>query len=327
MDHGAADGIEHSAPGETDGAALVFVPGVRESAVKPDGGGIRMEVAMPHLHGPSAETLFTGGQLRQAGSWWLLDDGRQLAGAAVARPDEPPREAAQRLYTELLAQLGGRHLHRIWNCIPAINACRGGEENYRAFNAGRLAAFHAHAGPDFRRLLPAASALGTGGRVLAIAFTAGEARPLHFENPAQVPACDYPPEYGARPPAFARGTRIAGEGRDVWHLAGTASIRGHRSTGETCEEQARLTLENLHTMRRLMDVPAGAGGRWKIFVRRPDDAALCRRLFLDAWPDAAAGTMVLAADICRAELLVEIEGAVSLAAAPAALTVSPAASA
>ena len=61
---------------------------------------------------------------------------------------------------------------------------------------------------------------------LAIGFLAGRAVPRHFENPRQVPAFEYPAQYGPRPPSFSRATAVkAGEGRWIF-ISGTAAVVG-----------------------------------------------------------------------------------------------------
>lgn len=147
---------------------------------------------------------------------------------------------------------------------------------------------------------------------MALAFLAGMESPQHFENPEQVPACEYPADYGTQPPAFARGTCIQSKDRTRWFLAGTASIKGHATVGKTCEEQVALTLDNIRLMERTMSLPSGVERSWKVFVRHASDIAKVRELFNAAYPADADHAMFLHADICRSSLLVEIEGVFSL---------------
>ena len=288
-------------------AALVFSPGAGTAAVHLENDRVVLAVATPHHGGPKSETVFRGETARASGVFQLVEDNTWLAGAAVAPVEMPPREAAAFLYAQLFRIIGGRRLIRVWNYIPKINEMTGGEENYREFNAGRLDAFLSNYGEGFRPRLPAASALGTQAGGLALAFLAGEGEPIHFENPEQVPACDYPRDYGVQPPAFARGTRVQIGGETHWFLAGTASIKGHLTVGQTCAEQLGLTLDNILLMERTMALPSDVKSAWKVFVRRPSDIPLCQKVFAATYPGASGSTMFLQADICRSELLVEIE--------------------
>ena len=218
-----------------------------------------------------------------------------------------PHDAAKALYAGMLAQLDGLELYRVWNYVPRINEEVNGVENYRAFNAGRHAAFNAAYGPDFNHRLPAASALGTQGDRLALCFLAGPAPVRHFENPEQVPAFKYPAEYGPTPPSFARGTVVSHPEGQARYLSGTASIKGHASLGTGFAGQAALTFDNVRLMFERMNLPARAMGAWKIFLRHRSNLTACQAAFAEAFPDAQADTMFLEADICRRALLLEVE--------------------
>lgn len=290
-------------------AELVFIPGASTASVASENERITLAVPAPLHGGPNSECVFRGKTVKKSGSFHLVESDSFIAGAAVAPSHMPPREASAILYDELFRIIGDRQLIRVWNYIPQINEVRDGEENYRAFNAGRLEAFRRRYGAQFRPRLPAASALGTQAGGLALAFLAGAEAPVHFENPEQVPACEYPADYGMLPPAFARGTRAHIGGETHWFLAGTASIKGHLTLGQTCAEQLGLTLDNIRLMQRTMSLPPNVESKWKVFVRRVEDMDECRRIFTAAYPDASEHTMFVQADICRSELLVEIEAA------------------
>lgn len=278
-------------------------------------GVVTLELPMPHLAGPVSEWMGSASEASQKGEFLLMKrSGGGCYGVAFGEPDELPQAAAHRLYAGLLRETSGLHLHRVWNWVPGINdPGADGEENYRAFNAGRHAAFSGHykAGSSGGLLphLPAASALGIGGNRMALLFAAGPEIPQNFENPEQVPACEYPSEYGRLPPTFARGTLVtqAGGSRE-WYLSGTASIKGHETLGDSFSAQMRLTLDNVGLMRRHMRVPEDASARWKVFLRRAGDLAECRAAFAAAWPADTSSTLYLRADICRNSLLVEVEG-------------------
>ena len=290
---------------------LIFAPGAESAVIEEQGDATILHVPMPLISGPARERIFRGESVRKAGDFHLVEGGRFLAGACVAPATLGPREAAAHLYDALFRAIDGRPLCRIWNYVPRINDCDFGEENYREFNAGRLDAFVRHYGEEFRPRLPAASALGTKTGGMAVAFLAGTEMPEHFENPEQVPACDYPEDYGPQPPAFSRGTRVASPLGMRWFLAGTASIKGHLSLGGTCAEQMATTLDNIAIMERAMALPAGVESRWKVFVRNAADVEQCKRLFAEARPAAMLDTMFLHADICRSSLLLEIEAVYS----------------
>ncbi len=283
--------------------------------VEVDGALLTLALPMPHLGGPENEWIARGRVQRENADLYLLKRPGGCFGIALGQPGEPPQVAARRLYGILLKESAGLHLHRVWNWVPGINDLADGEENYRAFNAGRHAAFTDHFGAaSLRPHLPAASALGILGDRMAVLFAAGRDVPENFENPEQVPAWEYPAQYGRLPPTFARGTRVTrADGSREWYLSGTASIKGHQTLGETFDSQMGLTLENVLLMRAHMGVPPDAAARWKIFLRHSGDLAACEKTFSAAFPDDSRTTIYLQADICRSSLLVEVEGTFSQA--------------
>ena len=63
------------------------------------------------------------------------------------------------------------------------------------------------------------------GSTASVVFAATEATPRHFENPLQVPAYEYPGEYGPRSPSFARATVVAQPGPCLF-VSGTRDACG-----------------------------------------------------------------------------------------------------
>jgi enamine deaminase RidA (YjgF/YER057c/UK114 family) len=274
-----------------------------------------LRVALERLAGDDHETLLAAtGAATMRDDVWLFP-GRDLSGGfGLARPDLNLEAATTDLYRRLFAATEGLHLYRLWNYVPHINACEDGLENYRRFCRARSLAFEASFGKHFQQLLPSSSAVGASAGPLAVAFVAGPAAARHFENPAQVPAFNYPPEHGPRPPSFSRATVAATAGATQVFISGTAAIHGHATVapGELAT-QLECTLNNLRLIGEAAGVGAslGAGGSWqrrfKVYLRHPDDlrkvVARLERGFLGANDQA----VFLRADICRAELVVEIE--------------------
>ena len=235
-----------------------------------------------------------------------------LAGWSRANPGNDLEGLTRRLYAGLLGHARDLQLYRIWNCVPQINGeGPAGLENYRAFCRGRSLAFEAALGNGFERLLPASTAVGTAGGELTVVFLAG-ARPARFvENPAQVPAYEYPPEHGPRPPSFARASVVEREGRLDAYVSGTSAIMGHATVAPNdTAGQLECTIENLGRISRACGLGAGGARHFKVYLRNPGDypsvALEVRRRIL------APGDLVsyLGADICRSALNVEIEVAV-----------------
>lgn len=241
-----------------------------------------------------------------------LAAGDGLLFGAISVEAGPGLEATTRdLYTRLfsvIGQAGCPNLIRLYNYVPDITALQAGEERYRLFNAGRRTAFLA-AGID-PQSAPAASALGMGGSKLHVYFLASSTNTLRVENPRQVSAYHYPQRYGAAPPLFARAT-IAGPetGQPVLLVSGTASIVSHESLHPG--DVAAQTDEVMRNLRAIFDECSAQGfemdevRQLKIYVRHGlGRDAVVERLETMAAPDRMVW---LEADICRPELLVEIE--------------------
>jgi chorismate lyase/3-hydroxybenzoate synthase len=226
--------------------------------------------------------------------------------------------ASGRIYSRMLGVARGLNLYRIWNCVPHINASGpGGLENYQAFCRGRSLAFEAALGAEFPRSLPAASAVGTARDELTIAFLAGDRPVRHFENPAQIPAYEYPTEHGPRPPSFARATVVANGATSDVFVSGTSAVAGHQTVAPNdTAAQLDCTFENL----RLISIATGLGERlgagngsqrhFKVYLRSPGDLALVAKQMQRRMLAAGDKVSYLGADICRAALNVEIEVAV-----------------
>lgn len=259
-------------------------------------------------------------QARQHGCVHYVTDGQWLHGHAVLDETGPGMSAAaQRLYADLFDVLAANpcsHLLRVWNYFADINAETEGVERYRQFNAGRQQAFI-----DARRSAfdgsPAACALGTHGGPLQVYFLAGRKPPLAIENPRQVSAYRYPDTYGPRAPTFSRAALAeVGGGRSALFISGTASIVGHESLhlGDV-RRQAEESLANIAAVREAAEARAGHAIPandmfYTVYVRRAEDLPVVRDVFersVGAASTAARDAIYLNADICRAELLVEIE--------------------
>lgn len=222
------------------------------------------------------------------------------------------QEGYARLLTLVEAE-GYPHLLRVWNYFPDIGERVGHLDRYMVFCRGRHQALAAHY-RDLSGRLPAASAVGSRHGGLVIYFLAGKTPGRHRENPRQMSAYCYPPQYGPRSPSFARATLVRSGGREVLHISGTASIVGHESR-HIGDPGAQLE-ETLANLRALIDSTAteetvrfdglASLTRVKVYIRRPEDYPLIRaRLEQVLAPDAQC--LYLEAEVCRPELLLEIE--------------------
>lgn len=227
----------------------------------------------------------------------------------------PLRRAAERGYLRLFAlidALGYSSLLRAWNYFAEINLEEGGVERYRQFNAGRQDAFLA-SGRSLTDGVPAACALGAAGQPMSIAFLAARRPGVAIENPRQVSAFHYPAAYGPRSPTFSRATLFRLPGQEVLFLSGTASIGGHetRHSGDVVA-QTRETLANLQAVLEAANGATQGPGfsleslYLKVYLRDPGDLEAVRGVLTEALGPGLRAAY-LQADICRADLLLEIE--------------------
>ena len=277
--------------------------------------GSALPVGLPVLFGDPEESIFADATpCAGAGAFALFQTGAWLLGRARLGTAGNLARTTESLYAQLLEATRGWQLARIWNYVPTINApTPEGLEHYRAFSQGRALAFERVFGPDFKRAVPAASAVGCDTPELSVLFAATRMPVRHVENPEQIPAYDYPPEYGPRAPSFARATLVLGEQTDVF-ISGTAAVRGHATIapGDT-RAQLDCTLENLRTISLAFGLGAhlaagtAAARHFKIYLRHPADlAAVADRLAHDLLrPDDRVS--YLRSDICRSDLNLEIE--------------------
>jgi chorismate lyase/3-hydroxybenzoate synthase len=263
-----------------------------------------------------------------------IPDGAALDAAAL----EGAVADAYRAIAESL-RASGHFPVRFWNFVPGIHAdMGGGRDRYMVFNAGRYTAFEEWFGQAalFTRTVPTASAVGVGSGSLAIYALGGPDTGQPVENPRQVPAYRYSARYGALPPCFARGTIVRGLPTDggqpadapVLLVGGTASIVGEDSLHERdARQQALETFENLAELvatarRQVRGTAAGddlaapraafdAFTELRVYVVRDTDAPLLREMVTERF-GRTARIEFAQADLCRRELLVEIEGVATL---------------
>lgn len=218
-------------------------------------------------------------------------------------------------YTQIFAALessGYRQLVRIWNYVPEIGQPTETGERYWLFNDARQESFLA-SGRPVTATVPAACALGTPkGSPLVIYFLAHKGAVQMLENPRQVSAYRYPAQYGPRSPTFSRAALLA-EGAGTLMISGTASIVGHETVHfDDVAAQTRESLVNIGALtadasRRLVSQRFALESlAYKVYLRH--EAHLPEIVnVMQQTVGSAAPVAYMRADICRRDLLVEIE--------------------
>ncbi|BCB26615.1 hypothetical protein SKTS_15010 [Sulfurimicrobium lacus] len=275
------------------------------------------EVAMPQLGEQPLLEIWTAGELVTTGrsgniSWartadCLFGSYRQLAHESGLEAETSI--AYQEVFALLEAQ-GIPKLLRIWNYFAAINADEDdGLERYKHFCIGRHDAFAQYGRLNVQDI-PAASAVGSRGGEFVLYFLAATRGGRAVENERQVSAYDYPPQYSPRSPLFARATEVDWLREPQLFISGTASIVGHASI--CLDDAAQQTAETLKNIGLLLGRAFPHGEDFsllralKVYIRHEKDFPVIRSVMENA-VGREVPCLYLLADICRSELLLEIE--------------------
>lgn len=251
------------------------------------------------------------------GDFHIIETDQQLIGSLVKESPFPLNNSIYEIYRDLFQITSGWNLARIWNYVPYINDERRGLENYKSFCQGRSLAFEEFYGQDFEVKLPAGTGVGIEDDVYVIYFIATKAPVLHVENPEQVSAFYYPPQYGPRSPSFARGTLSSIDGKQIGYISGTASIKGHKTIHQgDIVQQFYTTIDNIKLVAQQMVYanefpdPKRYDYEFTVYLRCKQDLPIVRERVDQYLPDSAH-VIYLDSNICRADLDLEIEATIT----------------
>ena len=232
-------------------------------------------------------------------------------GATIVRDQDGLEPAAERAYLDIfdfLKASGNKVPIRFWNYPVAIAADDHGMERYRRYNIGRHRAFVARLEQEQP---PAATAVGGHLGASIIYFLAASSAATPVENPRQVSAYNYPQIYGPRSPSFSRASIYVQNDAACLFVSGTASIVGHETRHEG--DLAGQIAETAKNLRAVIDeaekrTVEPMRGEWALKIYLQDAAAVpLVAPAIDAVFGAGAQRIYLRGDICRRELLIEIE--------------------
>lgn len=247
--------------------------------------------------------------LRHTGDW--------LFGTLELEEDGDLATATEHAYGLLLAhchRLGFAHLVRVWNYFGAINDGDGDDERYRQFVAGRARVIDQPPAEGYA----AATAIGLPSPPdqLHVHWLAAKQPGIAIENPRQVPAFDYPRDYGPVAPGFSRAMLVPGD-TPLLLISGTASIVGHASQHDDTRTQLDEILTNLEALvtaagaRAHARADLGRDGLLRVYLRDPAEAGPVRAHLQRVLGNHAC-FMLLHGDVCRDDLRIEIEAAVPM---------------
>jgi enamine deaminase RidA (YjgF/YER057c/UK114 family) len=221
------------------------------------------------------------------------------------------------------------HVVRTWFYLGSITETDNGAQRYKEFNRARTDFYR---DIEFRCSLsepsipqgiyPASTGIGMQGRDLVGSCIALETRRpdallLPLENPQQTPAYAYHPRFSPHSPKFSRGMALVlGDYLTTW-VSGTASVLYSKSLHPG--DIAKQTEQTIDNIQRLIssenfgfhgiDHSGSALGdlaKIRVYLKRPQDFSVCKAICDERF--GAIPAIYAVADVCRPELLVEIEG-------------------
>jgi enamine deaminase RidA (YjgF/YER057c/UK114 family) len=293
-----------------DGAALA----VEAWAI--NGAGVRLKRHSSHLLSVSYDDM----------RWIYCGGIRAGPGPVYGQTNQGLRRMQSIL---LQAGSGFEHVVRTWFYLGGITESESGITRYEGLNRGRADFYQLiHFGRSLpvrngtQSVYPASTGIGTHGSELVTSCVALETERkdislVPLENPQQTSAYAYDARYSRQSPRFSRGMALVTDNYVTTWISGTASIVNSESryigdiqaqTEQTIQNIERLiSPENFtrHGIRR-----AGATlndlTKIRVYLKRPQDFALCRSVCEKRF--GSVPSIYVVADICRPELLVEIEG-------------------
>lgn len=216
---------------------------------------------------------------------------------------------------------------RQWNYIEDILSIHNSEQNYQVFNDVRSKYYTKH---GLSKSFPAATGIGIkeGGVILEIqAQQSTTAQHISdIANPLQTEAFDYTEKVlEGKPcagmtqkttPKFSRAKLIGNTNEGAILISGTASIHGEETIGlNDVRKQTEVTISNINQLIssaiRANDGDASLDQNKldyiRVYIKTPADFDTIKMICDNELP--AQKVVFVEADICRGNLLVEIEGA------------------
>ncbi len=254
-------------------------------------------------------------------------------------PEDSIRESAEKAFrdaAEILSRegLSIHHIIRQWNYVENIAQLEDSDrsvQNYQVFNDVRAKYYEQG---SFRNGYPAATGIGmtTGGVIVGfIAMSESDQvviKPIH--NPRQTDAHEYS---GSKlvgdstgimdekcTPRFERGKMVSFGHKTNIYISGTASIVGEETLYKgDVEQQTITTIDNIYSLfsqnnqKNLgldFEVSQIQFSHLRVYVKHKDDITTVKSICESKLK--CKSSLYLESDICREDLLVEIEGIFSI---------------
>ena len=218
---------------------------------------------------------------------------------------------------------------RTWFYLGHITGEEGQNQRYKEFNRARTDFYQhvsfccSHPFPNIPQgIYPASTGIGMNGTdlvagCLALQTKRKDAFLLPLENPQQTPAYAYHPKYSPQSPKFSRAKALILGGYITTWISGTASVVNSESIYPAdIQKQTHQTIDNIENLLSSENFAfhgiRGAGAelrdlaKIRVYLKKAEDYAKCRTICESRF--GAVPAIYAIADICRPELLVEIEG-------------------
>jgi enamine deaminase RidA (YjgF/YER057c/UK114 family) len=208
------------------------------------------------------------------------------------------------------------HIVRQWNYLPDIlrTTTENGRlsQNYQLFNDIRQYYYGIY---KRNTVYPSATGIGMDCGPVSIDFFAlqphDSIRLVGLNNPNQSDAYHYGQQVlvgsplqeneGKKAPLFERAKYIGSNHEALVFISGTASIIGEETVGsDDVAKQTVVTIENISAL------TSEKGAYFRVYVKHPEDIPTVRKICEERYEDTAI--LYVKADVCRDNLLIEIEG-------------------
>ncbi|WP_319482072.1 hypothetical protein [uncultured Draconibacterium sp.] len=253
-----------------------------------------------------------------------------LMGTVHANDNSSCKLNAEKVFDELVetfeeAQFPLNSIVRQWNYLEDILGFDDDEQRYQEFNNVRSAAYGSVFEP---KGYPAATGIGMSHGGVIVEFVAAKSKDvltLPVDNPEQISAHQYSEKVLVgeecilkTTPKFERARYFRYRDKKMIFISGTASIIGELTVGVgDAAKQTEVTIQNmqrLYSEQVLAALPDNASnpkfGHVRVYVKNRKDYADIRKVAKERFGDLPV--VYILADICRDDLLVEIEGKVIL---------------
>ena len=271
-------------------------------------------------------TIEQAGKIAYHDDYILLDGEVVISGGIHAPHDgsigDQSEEIFQRVRAILSAEgLAANDIVRQWNFIEHITSCSEQGQNYQQFNDARS---RFYSGAEWSNGYPAATGIGAEGGGVVILFVAvrhSSNISRAVDNPLQISAHAYSQQVliegrdqHKTTPKFERARWVGSTPKDMIYISGTAAIRGEESLQADAAEQIAMTMDNIAHLvstenQSRHNVPQPKARQYEIlrvYVKREESWREIANWINNNCP--CHNVAFLKADICRAELLVEVEG-------------------